>query len=177
MDYWVPKVIRDCSDFALLCSVIGLENLRHFLNQSDAKLTLITTWSPAFSRALGSLVIFLLVLIGSWRYFPFSWLAVGITLVLVSDIPSKSVTLFEFHNWSKDLAQHSQPTRCKIRTKPSLPPFALQTDKFFFLYILFVSFTSYFEFFKNGKKLLLELIKFKTAFFSASCTSWRASLL
>ena len=129
MDYWVPKVIRD---FALLCSVIGLENLRHFLNQLDAKLTLITTWSPAFSRALGSLVIFLLVLIGSWRYFPFSWLAVGITLVLVSDTPSKSVTLFEFHNWSKDLAQHSQPTRCKIRTKPSLPPFALQTDKFFF---------------------------------------------
>ena len=174
MDYWVPKVIRD---FALLWSVIGLENLRHFLNQSDAKLTLITTWSPAFSRALGSLVIFLLVLIGSWRYFPFSLLAAGITLVLVSDTPSKNVTLFEFHNWSKDLAQHSQPTRCKIRTKPSLPPFALQTDKFFFLYILFVSFTSYFEFFKNGKKLLLELIKFKTAFFSASCTSWRASLL
>ena len=30
------------------------------LNQSDAKLKSITTWSPAFSRALGSLVVFTL---------------------------------------------------------------------------------------------------------------------
>ena len=40
--------------FALLRTVIGLENLRLFLNQSDAKLKPIATWSPAFSRALGS---------------------------------------------------------------------------------------------------------------------------
>ena len=112
------------------------------------------------------LKVFSFLLIGRWDYFGFGFRH-----------SIESVTLFEFHNWSKDLAQHSQPTRCKIRTKPSLPPFALQTDKFFFLYILFVSFTSYFEFFKNGKKLLLELIKFKTAFFSASCTSSKASLL
>ena len=31
--------------------MIGLENLLHFLNQSDAKLKPITTWSLVFSRA------------------------------------------------------------------------------------------------------------------------------
>ena len=36
--------------------VIGPENSRHFLNQSDANVISITTWSPAFSRALGSVV-------------------------------------------------------------------------------------------------------------------------
>ena len=41
---WVSKVIRDCIDFALLRSVIGLENSRHALNQSDAKLKPISTW-------------------------------------------------------------------------------------------------------------------------------------
>ena len=35
---WVSKVIRRCFVFALLRSVIGLENWRHSLNQSDAKL-------------------------------------------------------------------------------------------------------------------------------------------
>ena len=34
------------------------ENSRHFLNQSDVKLKQITTWSPAFSRSLGSSVVF-----------------------------------------------------------------------------------------------------------------------
>ena len=37
--------------FALLHSVIGLENLRHPLNQSDAKLKPIASWSLAFSHA------------------------------------------------------------------------------------------------------------------------------
>ena len=50
---WASKVIRDYSVFALICSVIGPENSRHSLNQSDAKFKPITTWSPAFSRALG----------------------------------------------------------------------------------------------------------------------------
>ena len=36
----VSRVIRDCMDFALLRSVIGPENLRHSLNQSDGKLKL-----------------------------------------------------------------------------------------------------------------------------------------
>ena len=35
---WVMKVILDCCGFALLRSVIGPENSRHFLNQSDTKL-------------------------------------------------------------------------------------------------------------------------------------------
>ena len=34
----VMKVSLDCCGFALLRSVIGPENSRHFLNQSDTKL-------------------------------------------------------------------------------------------------------------------------------------------
>ena len=64
------KVIGDCTCLALTRSMIGAENLRHSVNQSDAKLTPITTWSPAFSRALGSLVF---ILSSHWRpkVFPF----------------------------------------------------------------------------------------------------------
>ena len=54
------KVIRHCIGIALLCSVLGAENSCHILGQSDAKLKPITTWSPASSRALGSLVLFTL---------------------------------------------------------------------------------------------------------------------
>ena len=50
----MSKVIPDCIGFALLRSVIGPENYRHSLNQSDAKQRTIATWSPVFSRALGS---------------------------------------------------------------------------------------------------------------------------
>ena len=38
--------------FALFLSVIGPENSRHFLNQSDAKPKPIATWLLASSRAL-----------------------------------------------------------------------------------------------------------------------------
>ena len=48
---------------ALLRSVIGPENSHHSFNQSDSKLKPITTWSPAFSRVSGCLVIFLLGLV------------------------------------------------------------------------------------------------------------------
>ena len=58
----LSKVIWDC---ILLCSLIGPEYLRHSRNQLHAKLKPAATWSPAFSRALGSLVVF---------YFEF-WLA------------------------------------------------------------------------------------------------------
>ena len=54
--------MRDCIAFALLCSVIGPQNSRHSLDQSDAKLTPIATWPPAFSRALSGLLLVLLVL-------------------------------------------------------------------------------------------------------------------
>ena len=46
--------------FALLCSLIGSEIWRHSINQSDAKLRLITSRSPAFSRALSSILVFTL---------------------------------------------------------------------------------------------------------------------
>ena len=57
---WVSEVICDCIGFSFLRSVIGPENSHDFLNQSDAKLKPIRTWTPAFSRALGSLVVFIL---------------------------------------------------------------------------------------------------------------------
>ena len=50
----MSKVIQDCLGFNLLRSVISPENLRHSLNQSDANENH-APWSPAFSRALGSL--------------------------------------------------------------------------------------------------------------------------
>ena len=42
--------------FALLRYVIGAENSRHFLDQSDLKLKSIAIWSPAFSRASSRLL-------------------------------------------------------------------------------------------------------------------------
>ena len=76
----MSKVIRDCIGFALLRSVISLENSRHPLSQSDAKLKPILTWSLAFSRASSRLhvptlssdwflMIFSFVLIGRCDYF------------------------------------------------------------------------------------------------------------
>ena len=78
----VSKVIRDCIGFGSLCIVIGLENSRQPLSQSDAKLKPIATWSLAFSRARGRLhaftlsshwllLIFSSVLIGRCDYFGF----------------------------------------------------------------------------------------------------------
>ena len=50
---WVSKIMLDFFTFVFwFSSVICPENLRRFLNQSDSKLKPITTWSPAFSRAL-----------------------------------------------------------------------------------------------------------------------------
>ena len=51
---WESMVIRDCFAFSSLRLWWVQKNSRHFLNQSGAKLK---TWSPAFSRALDSLVI------------------------------------------------------------------------------------------------------------------------
>ena len=45
----VSKVIQHCTSCTLLRSVIGLENLRHPLNQSEAKLKPTMGWSPTFS--------------------------------------------------------------------------------------------------------------------------------
>ena len=56
----MSKVIRDCCYFSLPHYVIGSENSRHLLNQSDSILKPITTWLHAFSRALGCLRVFAL---------------------------------------------------------------------------------------------------------------------
>ena len=72
---WVSKVIRDRFSFALRCCVIGPGNSRHSLNQSDAKLKPIMTWSPAFSRAITSLVVYTLSSHWLLKYFPSLWLA------------------------------------------------------------------------------------------------------
>ena len=56
----MSKVIHVCFGFALLCSVIGLKNARHFLNQSEVKPKPIVTCSRTFSRALHQLHVFAL---------------------------------------------------------------------------------------------------------------------
>ena len=71
---WVSKVTRDCVGFALLRFVISLENCHHALNQSDAKLKPIATWSLAFSRASGRLRVFTL---------SSHWFLVTFTFVLI----------------------------------------------------------------------------------------------
>ena len=86
---WVSKVIRKCIGFGSLCIVIGLENSRHPLSQSDAKLKPIAIWSLAFSRAWGRLhaftlsshwllMIFTFVLIGRCDYFGFGFATLNI---------------------------------------------------------------------------------------------------
>ena len=81
---WVSKVIRNCFGFALIPPVrIDLQNLHHFLNQSDAKLKPITPLVASifctFCRKFGSSHFeFLLAL----EYFFFFWLVIRITLVL-----------------------------------------------------------------------------------------------
>ena len=67
--------------FALLRCVIGRENSRFFLNQSDAKLKPVTIWSPAFCRALVEL--FLLWFVMDSKVIPCFWLADVIGLVWV----------------------------------------------------------------------------------------------
>lgn len=54
----MSKEIRVCVGFVLLRSVIGLENPRHTLDQTDAKVNLVANVSPAFTRALGHLLLF-----------------------------------------------------------------------------------------------------------------------
>ena len=93
----MSKAILDCIGFALLCSVIGPENSRHFISQSQR----------GYSRfpALQRVGLFLFwVLIGSFRYFPQFWLAGDDTMVLV---------LRYSIMWS-----HSQPSFCSTSIIP-----------------------------------------------------------
>lgn len=81
----MSKVLRDCIGFALLRFGIGPENAPHSLDQSDTKLNPIKTLLPAFSRALGGLLVFTLsshwllrafsiLLIGRCNYFGFNFM-------------------------------------------------------------------------------------------------------
>ena len=88
---WVIKSNLQCSvesnGFTLVSLYLALWLVRKtratFSTNQMQKLKPIATWSPAFSRALGSLFVFTWVFIGSERNFPFLWLAVVIPLVMV----------------------------------------------------------------------------------------------
>ena len=56
--------VRECTGFALLYSVIGPENLRHSLYQSETKLKPILTWLLAFSHSIGRLYFKFLLALG-----------------------------------------------------------------------------------------------------------------
>ena len=78
----MPKVICNCVGFHPTLLNDWSLKLELILNQSDTRLTLIATWTPAFSRALDSLLVSVWVLVGSFKNFPSLWLFVFITLVL-----------------------------------------------------------------------------------------------
>ena len=54
----MSKEIRIYFGFVLLRSVIGLKNPRHTLDQTDTKVNSVANVSPAFTRALGHLLLF-----------------------------------------------------------------------------------------------------------------------
>ena len=56
----MSKVIHDLFGFAKLRSVIGAENSRHHLNQSETKLKPVMIWTPEFSRVSRRLPFFTL---------------------------------------------------------------------------------------------------------------------
>ena len=72
----VSKTICDYIGFAITYSVIGPENSRNSLIQSGAKLKPITTWSPAFSRTLDSLVVY--TFSSHWLLEVFSFVLIGL---------------------------------------------------------------------------------------------------
>ena len=67
LDIWInfqlnveSEVIRRCFSFTKLCSMIGPENSRNPLDQSNLKLNSTATWSFVFSRASSSFLVFTL---------------------------------------------------------------------------------------------------------------------
>ena len=56
--HYVSKGIWDCFRFALLHSVIGLENSHHSLKKSNSNLKAVVPWPPKFSHASSSLFVF-----------------------------------------------------------------------------------------------------------------------
>ena len=74
-----------------LLTLIGPENLRNSLIQSGAKLKPITTWSPAFSRALDSLVVY--TFSSHWLLEVFSFVLIGLGETLDLRHSTKSVLM------------------------------------------------------------------------------------
>ena len=73
----MSKVIRDCTGFALLCSVIGLENLSHSLNhQMHNKFLLLIQFGFTLSSHW-LLKVFTFPLIGSCDYYGFGFLTLN----------------------------------------------------------------------------------------------------
>ena len=93
--------------FALLRCVIGRENSRFFLNQSDAKLKPVTIWSPAFCCALVELFLLWLSLthkgISLLLVDRCDWFGLGYTTL---DRKALYVHVVEFRVWSLFKAPH-----------------------------------------------------------------------
>ena len=84
-DTWMNKTTvfsSECEEkfkIALVCFILlcdwSEKNSCHPLNQLDAKLNLTVTWSPAFSRALSSSLVF--TLRSDWLLVVFSYVFIG----------------------------------------------------------------------------------------------------
>lgn len=109
--HWEWKLIENFLDFVSLWSVIGQENLRHSLNQSNSKLGPIASWSFAFYRTSGSLLVSLWALIGSLWFSYLIWLAAfRLPLSWFYDTQSKALYREGYHDTSsydsKDLSRN-----------------------------------------------------------------------
>ena len=109
---WMSKVIRDCTGFALLCSVIGLENLSHSLNhQMHNKFLLLIQFGFTLSSHW-LLKVFTFPLIGGCDYYGFGFLTLnfkGLNSVPLEWFIKASQILFVthlVHMWRKDDDKH-----------------------------------------------------------------------
>lgn len=78
---WLSPNNRDCFAFVSLCSVIGPENSRFLLDQSDSRIKPLAPWSQVFSHASVNLLVFYLfspeVLLSYWLVVIFSFTLIG----------------------------------------------------------------------------------------------------
>ena len=106
---WVSKVIRNCFDFALLRSVMGLKNSRHLhvLNQSNIKPKPIATWSHAFSHARRRLRLFASSFhsFGSLCCLRLLWLAILIALAIKNQL--LWLGFYGFHTQHEHLSMYN----------------------------------------------------------------------
>ena len=71
----MSKVIGNCFGFGLIRSVIGLQNLRYCLNQSEVKPKKALFLLPEFSRAWRWLQVF--ASSSDWRIWKFLFVVIG----------------------------------------------------------------------------------------------------